>query len=75
MLPLAKRAGIRRRQIDRRDVGIGEPGLLQRLHHDVVGAGTLGEADALALQVGDQRIGESFGTRMPWPLVMGWPAA
>ncbi len=46
--------GIGRRQIDRGDVGIGEAGLLQRLHHDIVGAGPLGETDTLALQIGDR---------------------
>ena len=46
-------AGVRRRQIDRCDVIIGQPGLLQGLDHDVMRAGSLGEADALALEVGN----------------------
>ena len=47
------RPGIGRRQIDRRDILIGQPGLLQRGDHHVVRAGALGESDALALQVGN----------------------
>ena len=47
------RPRVGRRQIDRRDVLIGQPGLFQRRDHHVVGAGALGESDALALQVGD----------------------
>ena len=64
--------GIRRRQIDRRDIGVGQAGLFQRLHDDVMGAGALGEADALALQIRDACGSVEWpGTRMPCPLVIG----
>src|SRR5258706_13492833 len=47
------RARIRRRQIYWSDIGIGEIGFFESLNDDIMGAGTLGESDALALQIRD----------------------
>ena len=47
------RPGIGRRQIDRRDILIGQSGLFQRGDHHVVRAAAFREPDALALQVGN----------------------
>ena len=66
---------VRRAQINRRDVGVLQAGFFQRQHHDIVGARAFGEADAFAFEVA-QACGcaPSGLTRMPWPLVMDWPA-
>ena len=68
-------ARIRRRQVDRRDVGVGEAGLLQRCTTRLWALDPLVKPMRLPLRSASVRIGESFGTRMPWPLVIGWPAA
>ena len=47
------RSRIGRRQIDRRDILIGQSGLLQCGDHHIVCAAALGKSDALALQVGN----------------------
>ena len=46
-------AGVSRRQIDRRDIFITQPGFLQRGHQQIVHVGAFVEPHALAFKVGD----------------------
>ena len=71
LAPLQRDSPIGVLQVDDLDVGLGEPGFIQRAQQEEVGIGALGGRDLLPLQVGDRGDGRVGRDDQRRPLRLG----